>query len=292
MASPTSVSSGRRAPVLTLLSRMKPRPVCASLVVRVRGIALRGLTATGTLLALALSVWPSMALAYRPFDSSDASVAGRGEVEVELGSLGYLVEGPDRTLVAPSLALSWGFAERWEAVLEGRHAVELGSHIEGPRLRLEDTGVSVKRVLREGSLQEKAGPSIATEAGVSLPTIHDEPGVGASWALVVSQRWRNLTVHVNGAAIWTRAHRPAAFGGLIFEVHDAWTVRPVGEVFVEHERDLPTTISGLVGVIWRVSDALSLDAAVRSARAGDLPATEIRAGLTYSFGVEPPSPRQ
>src|SRR2546430_5078874 len=29
------------------------------------------------------------------------------------------------------------------------------------------------------------------------------------------------------------------FGGLIAEGHDAWTVRPVAEVFVEGERDLP-----------------------------------------------------
>jgi hypothetical protein len=37
------------------------------------------------------------------------------------------------------------------------------------------------------------------------------------------------------------------FGGTILEVHDAWAVRPVAEVFVEGERDVPTAVSGLVG---------------------------------------------
>ncbi len=248
----------------------------------------KSVSVLGALLALALLAWPSAASAYRPFDSTDAGVAGRGEVELELGPLGYLAEGPGRTLVAPSLALSWGFSERWEAVVEGRHVLELGGDTEGHRLHLEDTGVSVKRVLRAGSLQQRPGPSIATEAGALLPTLHGEPGIGASWALILSQRWPDLTVHVNGSAIWTRAHRPAAFGGIIVEAHDAWAVRPVGEVFVEHERDAPTTISGLVGAIWRVSDARSLDAAARPARAGGLHTTEIRAGVTWTFGVAIP----
>lgn len=239
---------------------------------------------------LALVIWasPPAAEAYRPFDSTDAGVAGHGAVEIEFGPLGYLVEGPNRTLIAPSLVLNWGFADRWEAVLEGRQLFETGKDAEEPRLHLEDTGVSLKRVLREGSLQDKPGPSIATEAGALLPTIHGEPGVGATWALILSQRWPDLTVHVNGAAIWTRAHRPAVFGGLILEGHDSWPVRPVGELFVEHERDAPTTFSGLVGAIWRVSDALSFDVATRFARTGGLHTTEIRAGLTWSFGVGSP----
>jgi hypothetical protein len=66
---------------------------------------------------------------------------------------------------------------------------------------------------------------------------------------------------------------------------DAWAVRPVGEVFVERERDLPTTVSGLVGTIWRASDALSFDAAVRLARAGGVSTTELRVGLTWGFSV-------
>ncbi len=239
----------------------------------------------GIVLGSLLAMWPVGARAYRPFDSTDAAVATKGDLEIELGPLGYVAQGPDRTLVAPSLILNWGFADRWEAVLEGRHLVRLGSDVQEPRLRVEDTALSVKTVLREGSLQEGQGPSIATELSALLPAIDGESGMGAECTLIVSQRWRDLTVHVNGAAAWTRAHAPGFFGGLILEGHDAWTVRPVAEVFVESERHVPTTVSGLLGTIWRVSEGLSLDGAVRLAREAGVSTTEIRLGLTWGFGV-------
>jgi hypothetical protein len=59
----------------------------------------------------------------------------------------------------------------------------------------------------------------------------------------------------------------------------------VAEAFVEAERDAPTVVSGLVGTIWRVREGLSFDAGLRRARAGDTSTTELRAGLTWAFGV-------
>ncbi len=236
------------------------------------------------LLAVAAG-WPIAATAYRPFDSTDAAVAAKGEMEIELGPVGYLSQGTDRTLIAPSVIINWGFASGWEAVLEGRQFVQLGSDITEPRSRVEDTALSLKGVLREGSLQGRTGVSVATEAGLLLPTINGDPGVGAQWALIVSQRWPDLTAHLNGAAAWTRAHEPGLFGGIILEGHDAWTVRPVAEVFVAGERGAATTLSGLVGAIWRASDGLSFDAGVRLAHAGGMNTTELRAGLTWAFSV-------
>jgi hypothetical protein len=185
-------------------------------------------------------------------------------------------------LVAPSVVLNWGFADRWEVVLGGRNVIALGSEVQEPRARVEDVSLSLKGVLREGSLQEKYGWSVATELSLLIPTVDDDHA-GAEGAIVASRRWPELTVHVNGAALWTRAHQPAAFGGVIIEGHDAWAVRPVAEVFVEGERDSATTISGLLGTIWRVSDRLSLDAAIRLARAGGVSTTELRVGLTWGF---------
>ncbi|GEJ57125.1 hypothetical protein [Anaeromyxobacter diazotrophicus] len=75
------------------------------------------------------------------------------------------------------------------------------------------------------------------------------------------------------------------FGGVILEGHDAWPVRPVAEAFVERERALPTTVSGLAGAIWRASEGLSLDAALRLARAGGVSTTELRAGLTWAWSL-------
>ena len=214
-----------------------------------------------------------------------ASVAERGTVEIELGPIGWLRQGSDEALVAPSLVVNWGFAERWELVLEGRHLVHLGNETAEPPLRVEGTALSLKHVLREGSLQERGGVSVATELGALLPTIHGEPGVGAQWAIIVSRRWAELTVHLDGAVAWTRAHEPGAFGGVIVEGRDAWTVRPVAEVFLEGERGAATTVSALAGAIWRVREGLSLDAALRRARAGGVDTTELRLGLTWSFEV-------
>lgn len=238
-----------------------------------------------TLVALGV-VWPVTALAYRPFDSTDAAVAARGEMEIELGPLGFLKEGSDSSLVIPSLIFNWGFAERMELVLEGRNFVGLG-HIPPtePRFRVAESALSVKAVLREGALQDKSGVSIATEVGLLLPEINGGPGVGAQGALIVSQRWPDLTVHVNGTIAWTHAHTLGLAGGVILEVHDAWVVRPVAELLVEGEKNAPTLISGLAGAIWRVSDNLSVDTAVRVSRAGDVNAFEVRAGLSWAFSV-------
>jgi hypothetical protein len=236
--------------------------------------------------ALALTAaWPRAAGAYRPFDSTDAAVADRGDLEIEFGPVGYLVEGSSKTLLAPSLILNWGFADRVELVLEGRNFVQLGSEVEEPRSRVEDIALSLKSVLREGSLQEKGGVSVASELSALLPATGGGSGAGAEVALIVSQRWTDLTVHVNGAAMWARAHEPGALGGVILEGHDAWAVRPVAEVLVEGERGSPTTVSGLLGAIWRARERLSFDAGVRLARAGGVDTTELRLGLTWGFKV-------
>ncbi len=232
--------------------------------------------------------WPLPARAYRPFDSTDAAVADEGEVEIELGPAGFVKEGGEAALVAPSASFNWGFAHGFELVLEGRHFVRIGSTVEVPRFRVEDAALSLKGVLCEGALQEKTGLSIASELGALLPTIDGESGAGVQETIVVSERWPDLTVHVNGAAAWTRAHRLGLFAGAIFEVHDSWAVRPVAEIFVEGERDVPTAASALVGAIWRVRDALSVDAGFRLARAGGVNTTEFRAGLTWAFRVAAP----
>src|SRR5256885_1387393 len=197
------------------------------------------------------------ARAYRPFNSTDAAVADLGKVEIELGPVGLVEEGGDRFVVAPSLILNWGFAERWEVVLEGRHFVRLGSSVlHVPRLRVDDNALSFKTVLREGSLQDKSGPSVATEVGALLPAIHGEGGTGVEAALLLSQRWDALAVRLNRAASWTRAHAPGVFAGALIEVHDAWRLRPVTEGFVDSERDVPVAVSWLGGAIFRVPEGL------------------------------------
>jgi hypothetical protein len=130
------------------------------------------------LIAAALVVcWGGAARAYRLFDGTDAAVAETGEIEIELGPVEYLRDGADRTLLAPNARINYGFTPGWEASLEGKVAHGLTAGVPGPSF-VEGEAL-FKGVLREGSLQEKPGPSIATEFGLLLPGVNDEPGAGA-----------------------------------------------------------------------------------------------------------------
>ncbi len=223
------------------------------------------------------------AWAFRPFEGTDAAVADLGELEVELQPAGALKQGPAKTLVAPDWVVNLGFAEGWEAVAQGQGHFPLGQSDD--RASFAGTGVFLKHVLREGSLQDKSGPSVATEFGALLPGINADAGVGASVAGVVSQRFQWTTIHLNAQAELTRDQHADAFLGTIIEGPSTWKVRPVAEFFYENEFGTAQTYSALVGAIWQVNDKLSFDVGVRHALVGGQTVNEIRAGLTFGLPV-------
>jgi hypothetical protein len=229
--------------------------------------------------------WSGVSLAYRPFDSTDAAVADVGQVEIELGPVGFRRTDTDRTVVSPAYVINYGFAKDWELVVEGRAEHPL-AFSEGTQSTLVGDTLFLKGVLREGALQGKSGPSIATEFGALSPGINDEPGWGASWLGIVSQRWSEGTIHFNIGAALTREHRRDLFVGTIFEGPYDWKVRPVAEVFYEREFNTTETFSVLAGAIWKVSDDLSFDFGLREARVNRQPVTEIRAGLTFAISLQ------
>jgi hypothetical protein len=223
-----------------------------------------------------LSCWCGAAQAYRPFDGTDAAIAEPGEMEIELGPVEYLREGSERALFAPNVRINYGFAPGWEAVLEGILAHGLTAAIPGTSLIQSDP--LLKGVLREGSLQENPGPSVATEFGVLLPGINDEHGTGASLAGIVSQRWDWGTVHFNTAVALTRKQHADYFGGVILEGPHDWAVRPVAEVFYDRDVGLFRTRSALIGAIWQVQDNIAVDFGLRGARVNDHTAGESARG--------------
>jgi hypothetical protein len=227
--------------------------------------------------------WCGEASAYRPFDGTDASVADTGGIELELGPAGLLREGSQHTLIAPATVFNLGLAEGWEAVLQAQAETTLSP--QPTRTSLVGNGLFLKNVLREGVLQEKSGPSIATEFGALLPGINGDDGTGASWAGIVSQRWPLGTAHLNVAAALTREHHADLFLGSILEGPFDWSVRPVAEVFYERDVGALETYSGLIGAIWQAKDALAFDFGVREARINDHTATEVRLGLTIGFRI-------
>jgi hypothetical protein len=235
---------------------------------------------SGSVIALGVAAWSAPALAYRPFDGTDAAVAATGEIEIELQPAGRLREEGTTSLVAPATVFNYGLSEGWEAVLEGHGQTPLSP---SGSTSLTIAGAFLKHVLQPGSLQDKAGPSIATEFGVLLPDSTGNSGVGVSLAGIVSQRWDWGTINLNAETALTREHHGDIFLGGIIEGPSNWAVRPVAEVFYENEFGKSETISGLIGLIWRVRDNLSFDIGLRHALTNGRPVNELRAGLTFGF---------
>ena len=241
-----------------------------------------GYLLAGSVIALSLTAWSSGALAYRPFDGTDAAVAAPGEMEIELQPAGPLRDDEGTSLIAPHMVINYGFSEGWEAVFEGIGQTPLSP---SSSTNLTNAGAFLKHVLVPGSLQDKTGASVATEFGVLVPDSTGNSGVGASLAGIVSQRWDWGTVHFNAETALTRDHHGDVFTGVILEGPFSWSVRPVAEIFYDNEFGKEETISGLVGLIWKVRDNLSFDVGVRHALTNGHPVNEIRAGLTFGFPV-------
>jgi hypothetical protein len=243
------------------------------------------LIASSCLACLWLITAVTPASAYRPFDGTDAAVAEKGKMEIEMQPAGILKDASGTILIAPAARFNYGLTETWEAVLEGQ--IEHPLSPSGPST-LTAAGAFLKGVLREGSLQEKSGVSVATEFGFLLPDSRDDSRLGASVAGIVSQRWDWGSIHLNGVAALSRDHRSDLFIGTIIEGPSKWTVRPVAEVFYEKEFGKSETVSGLVGLIWQVRDDLSFDLGVRHAVTNGHSLDEVRAGLSFSFPVTRP----
>lgn len=235
----------------------------------------------GWLLFLGFFGWSSVAFGLRPFDGSDADVAEPSELHIELGPVQPLKQGSERALIAPQLALSYGFVRNWEMVWEGEILHPRSE--EQQKTNLVDHGVFVKHLIREGSLQDRPGPSVATEIGLLLPGVNADRGTGASISGIVSYRWPSVEVHFSLLAAITREHDRALFTDVIIEGPREWRLRPVAELISEHEIDVSHARSVLIGAIWRSSDVLHFDAGVRESKTEDQRARELRAGVTYSW---------
>src|SRR4051812_19208614 len=88
------------------------------------------------------------ASAYRPFDGTDAAVADKDKMEIELQPAGLLKDAFGKALIAPAARFNYGFMDNWEAVLEGQFENPLSPP--GPA-SLRAAGAFLKGVLREGS---------------------------------------------------------------------------------------------------------------------------------------------
>jgi hypothetical protein len=234
--------------------------------------------------AILAAIWSTPACALRPFAGTDAAVAGPGEVELELGYLGYLREGSQKSIVAPAAVVNLGLEHGNELVLEGRARRRLNPEPATRRTTFEDGAISLKHIHRNGVLQEVDGPSIASECGILIPMLQGDR-TGATCAGLVSGRWNNVTVHFNGAVGKNRGGNWERFLGAIVTGPSFGPVRPVLEAFFVRDSTGFAANSALAGLLWTVNDNLQFDVALRKARAEGLGMTEIRAGLTWTRPV-------
>ena len=233
--------------------------------------------AAGLVGGICAAGWAVPAAAYRPFDGTDAAVADVGEVEIEFQPLGAAHAGGTTKGLTDAI-LNYGFADRWELVLQTTPQVPPEGF--GP-ISVSNAAL-LKYVVQPGVLQEKPGPSIATEFGALLPEFGGS-GIGASWTGIVSQRWDWGTVHFNLAGNLTPDQHAEVFVDTIIEGPNKWKVRPVAEFYFDNVFNEVQTYSALVGAIWQVNDKLSFDVAARYALVDGRPVSEFRAGLTFGF---------
>jgi hypothetical protein len=234
----------------------------------------------GVALAAVVLVSPWAAHAYRPFEQTDADVAAQRAWELELGPVGVASQAQQRWF-SPDFVVNYGVAPRFELVLDGAAVLPLASPSVATNL---DLALLLKAVVRRGALQDEDGPSVALEGGALLPSVGLRSGIGASLACIVSERWTFATVHVNAELQLTREHQLGAVVGAIAEGPWAWTVRPVAEVLVESVELALARTAVLAGLVWRLSEHLSVDASARATWLGGAPILEGRAGLTVDVG--------
>ncbi len=233
--------------------------------------------AAGVVIGIFAVGWARPAAAYRPFDGTDAAVADVGEVEIEFQPLGAAHAGGTTKGLTDAI-FNYGFADRWELVLQT--TPQLAPEGFGP-ISVSNAAL-LKYVVQPGVLQDKPGPSIATEFGALLPEFGGS-GIGASWSGIMSQRWDWGTAHFNVMTNLTTDQHGEFFLSTILEGPNKWKVRPVAEFYFDKVVDQAQTYSALVGAIWQVNDKLSFDVAVRYALVDGRSVSEFRAGLTFGF---------
>jgi len=218
----------------------------------------------GTLVAAVLCA--SRAKAYRPFDGTDADVAGFGSFELELGPVHWYDYGGQQFLLAPVTVLNFGIVPDAELVIDFQGSTSLGPLEERPRTALLGTDVMLKYMLHDGALQGKPGLSAALELGILTPEVSGTDRFGTSAGIIVSHRSDCGSIHFNQWASFTRDRRLGTFSGAIVEGPDTWPVRPVSELFYAREFGAQQTVSALLGNLVPASGPFVRHGPARRAR--------------------------
>lgn len=217
--------------------------------------------------------------AYRPFSSTDADVADAGELETEFGYFTWEQSAGEDTYVIPQLVFNYGLTSTLEVIGE----FEVESPV-GESAEIVDAAVLLKRVLRQGVLQDQDGLSFAVEAGVLIPSAGHEQ-FGLEGIGIISGTLSRFTYHLNFGAGLDRADGQE-FGvwGAILEYPFRENLTLVGEVNGETVKGERPDNSALFGFIWQSPfSGDSFDGGIRRGIGSAAPDWELTLGWTFSF---------
>jgi hypothetical protein len=226
-----------------------------------------------------IAVWASPALAYRPYDSTDADVAEQREVEVEIGWERLRMDGGEQKSVRGVVNI--GVGELREIVIEGSWnraevaAGESSSYFSGVALLL-------KQVHRRGFLQGAPGLSVASECGILIPATSGESGPGTECSLIASAGNAVLNLHMNAGVAYETDHRWTHSFSLILEGSGSWRLRPGLELVREQAEGEPHESSLLAGLVWESSEGIAFDLAFRQNLDRTTDFDDWRIGMTWS----------
>lgn len=237
--------------------------------------------------SFAASLFVKTAGAYRPFDGTDADVAGPGEFELELGPVHWDRQTGHDYLIAPATVLNLGLLPRLELVIDFRNFWATAPVASEQRDRLLTTDVFLKYVIHRGVLQGACGPSVAVEAGPLTPEIGGDTRFGAHADVIISERGRLGAIHFNQQLEYTRELTVDSYTGVILEGPASLRIRPVSEFYLVKTLGGGVQTSALFGAIWTVSDSLAVDGAVRGGRADGSVTYEYRLGFTWTTRLWP-----
>lgn len=223
------------------------------------------------------------AFAYRPFISTDAAVADKGELEIELGLFELIREKGKNEIIVPSLRLNYGILNNWEIV--GEFDVQVFKEGEERNLELKEPSLFLKGILREGILQNKEGPSFAIEFGVLFSsTVVEERKSGLEGIAILSGNISDLFIyHLNvGGELDRENFDPNGIWGTIIEYRYEGRFRLVGEINGTIEHSGEHEVFGLIGFIWDVRE-VKIDFGVRKGLSEAASDWELTTGVTFSF---------
>jgi hypothetical protein len=225
---------------------------------------------------------PAKTWAYRPFVSTDADVADKGEIEIELGYFNWERADDENSYVTPQLVFNYGITDTLELV--GEFDVE---HESSGKSQLVDPGLFLKSVLKAGVLQGNQGLSFAVEAGLLLPSEIDEENQTGFEALgIVSGTLSGFTWHLNlGGGIDRIDHSSFGLWGIALEHPVKPNLKLVAELNGESLKGEAAETSGLLGMVWEPTSisGLELDLGIRRGASDEAADWGATMGLTFSF---------